>query len=147
MKAAEWIDRVKAAKGWESDYRVAKELSLSRQTVSGYRGKIPTMDEETSMKVAHVLELNPAVILADQAMERARNDEARQAWQTILERLGGLAAGVLIVVGLTLPPPSAAATVTPFSTASEGAGSSVYYVKLMKGEAPEKPRKSAPSLA
>lgn len=73
MKAAEWIDRVKAARGWDSDYRVAKELALSRQTVSGYRGKITTMDEDVAIKVAHVLGEKPEAVLLDQFAERVKD--------------------------------------------------------------------------
>ena len=100
MKATDWIDRVKTAKGWESDYRAAKELGLSRSSVSGYKSKTPTLDEDTSIKVAHALEINPALVLADQAMERAKNEEAKTAWGAVLERLGGMAASVFLTAGL-----------------------------------------------
>lgn len=101
MKAADWIDRVKTAKKWESDYRVAKELLLSRNTISNYRvGARHTMDESTSIKVAHALNIDPAIVLADQAMEMTKNDEARSAWSAILERLGGVAASVFLSAGL-----------------------------------------------
>lgn len=109
MKAAEWIDRVKAAKGLTSDYGAAKELGLSRALVSKYRGPTSTFDEETAIKIAHALNIDPAIILADQAMERAKNDEARSAWSAILERLGGVAAGLLIAVGASAPSPAPAA--------------------------------------
>ncbi len=86
MKAAAWIDRVKAAKGWESDYRAAKELGLSRQAVSGYRNEKYTLDEDSSLKVALALEIDPLEVLADQAMERSKSDAARSAWAGVLGR-------------------------------------------------------------
>jgi transcriptional regulator with XRE-family HTH domain len=89
MKAENWIDRVKAVKGWETDYRVAKELGLSRSAVSGYRSKTPTLDEETALKVAHALDVNAAIVLADQAIERARTQEARKAWNAVLQAIWG----------------------------------------------------------
>lgn len=123
MKAAEWIDRVKTAKKWESDYRAAKELVLSRNAISNYRvGARNTMDESTSIKVAHALNIEPAIVLADQAMEMTKNEEARTAWSAILDRLGGVAAGFLIAVGATAPAPAPAAQ-------SQSADGSVYYVK------------------
>lgn len=109
MKAADWIDRVKLVKGWETDYRVSKELIVSRNTISTYRSKGTTLEEDTAMKVAHALEIDPAIILADQAMERAKNEEARSAWAAVLQRLGGVAAGFLIAVGATAPTPAPAA--------------------------------------
>ena len=48
MKAADWIDRLKEVRGWDSDYRAAKELGLNRATVSLYRTKQSTFDEETT---------------------------------------------------------------------------------------------------
>jgi len=120
MKASQWIDRINAAKGW-TDYRVAKELGFKSSTISMYRAHGTPMDEAIAMKVAHVLDVSPAIVLADQAMERAKNDEARSAWGSILERLGGVAAVVLLGVGLgTAPTPAQA----------KSGEQSVYYVKL-----------------
>ncbi len=73
MKAADWIDRVKASKGWESDYRVAKELEFSRNTIGTYRsGRSNTMDEETAIKVAMALNIDPAAVIIDQVAERSK---------------------------------------------------------------------------
>ncbi len=100
MKAAAWIDRVKAARGWESDYRVAKELATTRQAISDYRTRTATMDEDMAVKVANTLSIDPAIILTDQAMERAKNTEARSAWSAVLERLGGVAVSIFLTAGL-----------------------------------------------
>ena len=100
MKAAAWIDRVKAAKGVQSDYAVAKVLELSRATISKYRSTTPTLDEETALKVAYALSIDPAIVLTDQAMERAKNADARSAWSAVLERLGGVAVSILLLAGI-----------------------------------------------
>jgi hypothetical protein len=84
MKASDWIDRAKAVKGWTSDYKAAQELGIKTPTISGYRANGTFMDESVALKMAHILELDPAVVLADQAMERAKDDEARSAWANIL---------------------------------------------------------------
>lgn len=100
MKAAEWIDRVKAAHGLQSDYAAAKALGFSRNTISNYRsGSRHTFDDAGCLKVAELLGIDPAVVLVDQAMERARLDGARGAWSAVLQRLGGVAAGILLMVG------------------------------------------------
>lgn len=100
MKASEWIDRAKAAKNWGSDYRAAKELGIKSHTISGYRANGTPMDETIALRVAHALEVSPALVLADQAMERAKDAEARGAWMSILERLGGVAAAILLTTGI-----------------------------------------------
>lgn len=126
MKAADWIDRVKASKGLSSDYSAAKQLGVTTSTISWYRRVAnKTLDEETAIKVAHALEINPSVILADQSMERARNDEARTAWAEILKQLGGVAAGLFVALNIGFTPSPAQAAQTAEPTGS----SSVYYVK------------------
>lgn len=87
MKAAEWIDRVKEKRGWDSDYRVAKELGLSRATVSKYRTRTPTLDEDIAVKVAQALGLNPAGIVLDQIVERTKSPEVRSTLSREVERL------------------------------------------------------------
>lgn len=111
MKASEWIDQLKVARGWESDYRAAKELGVSRNTISNYRSKPDaTMDEDTSIRVAQALGAQPELILVDQVIERSKNDEARSALQRALKRLGGAVAGVVLAAGLAAPSPAPAAT-------------------------------------
>lgn len=88
MKAAEWIDRVKTQQGWDSDYRVAKELGLSRNTISTYRGgRSQTMDNETAAKVAAVMGENPAAIIIDQVAERSKDPEISTALHKVAQSL------------------------------------------------------------
>lgn len=77
MKAAEWIDRLKVARSWESDYRVAKEIGVTRSAVSKYRSRDSTLDEDTAIRVAGALGVNPAGIILDQAAERTKSPEIR----------------------------------------------------------------------
>ena len=77
MKAADWIDRVKTARHWDSDYRVAKELGVNRATISNYRIRESTLDETTSIRVAKLIGLNPAGVILDQVAERSKDPEVR----------------------------------------------------------------------
>lgn len=87
MKAHEWIDRVKSARGWDSDYRVAKELGLTRGAVSHYRREDRTLDDESATRVAHALGELPAAIILDQAAERVKAPEVREALRDAARRL------------------------------------------------------------
>lgn len=88
MKAAEWIDRAKSIKGWDSDYRAAKELGITRGAMSQIRtGDSATLGEETAIKVAKVLGFNPAGIIVDQMAERSKSPEVRSALSREVERL------------------------------------------------------------
>lgn len=87
MKAADWIDRVKAARGLPSDYAVAQSLGVSRQVVSKYRGPIPTMDEEMAMKVAEALGVDPAAVIIDQLAERSKTPAISAALHKVADQL------------------------------------------------------------
>lgn len=79
MKAADWIDKVKAAKGWPSDYRAAKELGCKPNTISQYRTHGTPMDENIAISVAKALGERPEAVLIDQFAERTKNPEVRSA--------------------------------------------------------------------
>lgn len=79
MKAAEWIDRVKKTTGIESDYGVAKALGLSRTTISTYRVRPSTLDEEVAIKVANALGERPEAVVLDQMAERVKTPDLRTA--------------------------------------------------------------------
>lgn len=79
MKAFEWIDRVKSARGIDSDYAAAKILGISKQAISTYRNRGSTLDENASITVAKILGIKPEGVILDQAAERVKSPEARAA--------------------------------------------------------------------
>ena len=79
MKASEWIDRVKLARGWPSDYRAAKELGCKANTISSYRAHGGPMDENIALEVAKALGERPEAVLLDQYAERTKNPAVRSA--------------------------------------------------------------------
>jgi hypothetical protein len=88
MRASEWIDRAIKANHWPSDYRAAKELQLSRATVSIYRSKeTATLDDAVALRVASAIGVRPAVVLLDQLAERTKSDEARDALRAVLRQV------------------------------------------------------------
>lgn len=79
MRAAEWIDRVKAKHGW-TDYKAAQELGISGGAMSQIRtGNSKTLGEETAISVARALGERPEAVLLDQYAERTKNPEVRSA--------------------------------------------------------------------
>lgn len=87
MKAFEWIDRVKTARGIDSDYAAAKLLGLSKQAISTYRTRLSTLDENASITVAEALGMKPAGVILDQAAERVKSPEVRSALLAEARRL------------------------------------------------------------
>lgn len=89
MKAADWIDRVKSARGWDSDYRAAKELGITRGAMSQIRtGDSVTLREETALKVAELLQVDPAAVIIDQVAERSKDQGLRTALQQVAAKAG-----------------------------------------------------------
>lgn len=88
MKAYEWIERLKAKRGWESDYKAALELGMSRAALSNYKsGKRATLDENSAIKVAEALGEKPEAVLLDQFAESTKTPAARTALLDAARRL------------------------------------------------------------
>lgn len=119
----EFLDAVKIKHGIVSDYRLAKILNVSQPCVSRYRLKQSTLDDAICIKVAKLLEVEPATILAAVHAERAKTEAEKSAWKLIYEKLGGIAASLLIGTLLYSSAP------TPSQAAGLQLPRDVYYVK------------------
>lgn len=100
----EFLDELKARKGGASDYAIAKILGVTQQTISRYRVGKDYLGDSTAIRVAELLEIRPAIIISAVHAERAKSDQEKAVWRDIFEKLGGLAASVVIgVAAFTLP--------------------------------------------
>jgi hypothetical protein len=106
----DFLDAIKARHGVPSDYALAKTLGVTHQMVSGYRAGRVFLGDSTAIKVAELLELDAAVILAAVHCERAKKPDEKAAWSAMLEKLGGIAAALFISIGgASAPAPAQAA--------------------------------------
>ncbi|MBZ0105543.1 MAG: hypothetical protein K8H84_07910 [Sulfuricella denitrificans] len=104
----DFLDAVKAKHGLVSDYALAKELGVRQSCIGNYRAKRSYLDDLMAVKVAEALEIDPMYVIASANAERSKKAEEKKVWTDILEKLGGLAASVVIGLALTaLPSPSA----------------------------------------
>lgn len=88
MKAYEWIQQLKLKNGWDSDYKAAQELGLTRAALSNYKvGRRQTFDESTAIKVAGILGEKPEAILLDQYAETVKTPSVRTALLAEARRL------------------------------------------------------------
>lgn len=95
-----FLEAVKAANGLTSDYQLSKFLGVTAQSISlNMLGKT-FLGDETAIKVAVALKIDPAIILAAVHFERAKKAHEKAVWKGIFDRLGGLAASVLLGVAL-----------------------------------------------
>jgi predicted transcriptional regulator len=108
------LDWIKERHRLPSDYALSKLLGVKTQTVSSYRTGRTFFDVEMAFRVAELLELDPAQVIAWIETERAERaaraaDAAR--WIERAKRLAGVAAVFLAAVGLTgSPSPAQAAS-------------------------------------
>ncbi|CAD9228386.1 Helix-turn-helix protein [Burkholderia cenocepacia] len=82
----EWLDALKAHLDLPSDYAAAKLLGVTRSAVSHYRTGRTTFDDSTAIRVAELLGVDPAEVFASMQYERAKSDEARAVWASLLEK-------------------------------------------------------------
>lgn len=129
MKTVEYMDAVKRAMGIESDYRLAKNLGVSTQALSGWRAGTRQPDNLMCYRIADVLKIDPARVIADIEFERAARtgkvDEAR-LWSRYAERAttAVLAVVAVILSGWTGVDPSAGAQAAPVALSAPVSASS-----------------------
>lgn len=85
MNTLEYIDAVKQRRGVTSDYALAKELGVAKQTISNYRKGKTHFDDAVCRRVAEILGMHPGLVMLDMQRERAQTPEARTVWQEVFE--------------------------------------------------------------
>lgn len=86
MKTVEYFKQVKRRLAIESDYALAKALGLQSSAVSKIQSGKHTMGDETALKVAEILGIHPAIVLADLYAEREKNPEIQAVWRGMVEK-------------------------------------------------------------
>lgn len=84
----EFLEAIKAKKSITSDYKLAQMLGATKQTISGYRNGKSNLDDSMALRVANLLEIDPAQVIASAHFERAKRPEEKAVWHSILQRLG-----------------------------------------------------------
>jgi len=107
--STDYLDAVKLKTGAASDYAVAKQLSVTKQTISRWRKKEDFLSDQSAIKVAEILGIDSGIVIAAVHAERAKNETEKAAWTSIFEKLGGLAAGVVMGLAVATPAPVQAA--------------------------------------
>jgi len=119
----EYLNAVKAKTGVASDYALSKVLDISRQQVSKYRNNNEFLSDLTCVKVASILEIDPMIVISAINAERSRNEKEKAVWTALFEKLGGMAASVLIATAVFSAPAPVKASEQVTSH------NNVYYVK------------------
>ncbi len=105
------LDALRARAG--SDGKAAALFGVSQVTVSRWRAGRDFPTDEHALKLAELLEVDPAYVLALIRAERAKSSQARAQWQRVAERFKDAAVLAALAVGAAsfgLPTPSSAGT-------------------------------------
>lgn len=122
----DFLNAVKTVRELTSDYQLAKFLGVTASSISLSMSGRTYLGDETAIKVADALEIDPAQVIASVHYERAKKAEEKAVWKEILERLGGIAAALFIGVALFQIMPDTAADPALFLAGLTGAGNIHY---------------------
>lgn len=114
-KMQDFVQKVRDLYDIKSDYGLAKALKISRNAISAHKHKRSKhFSEETAYKIAEMLNVDPAYVMACLAAERAKDERVRETWQRVskMMRVGVIA----IVVSIFVPmKPAEASTAVSIS--------------------------------
>lgn len=97
-----YLDDLKEKNG--SDYRTAKLLGITKESVSQARRRA-TVADETAIKMANILEIDESEVLIAAAIARS-NGAVKTAWENISKK-AGMAASLALASALALENSSA----------------------------------------
>lgn len=126
MNSIDYLDAVKTRYNWESDYKLAKELNISRSRMSAYRNCKNTLGDNLCLQVAKLLKLKPEIVLIDVLAERTKFPKVSKILHKTAKQLTSIMVSLLltftIIYSTLLPTDVMASNVAEFSN-------NVYYVK------------------
>lgn len=92
----EFLTAIKTRYNLPSDYSLAGKLELTRASISRFMNGKDFLGDQTAMKVADLLDLDPAHVVACAHIERAKHANEKALWQ----RIAALTAGVTAALAL-----------------------------------------------
>jgi hypothetical protein len=122
----EFLNALKALRGFRSDYQLWKWLGWTSTTISNYRSGRSAMGSAHAIQVADELSLSRAYVLACVEAERERNDQVAGVWREIAHRFKGAAAIILIACLVGGGVKNAIAAGVSASASAIGASRSLY---------------------
>ncbi len=91
MTPTEYLDTAKAKIGIQSDYELAKRLEIPNANIPGMRRGTRHIPLDVAYKLAIILEIDPAQVVAELEAERETNPARADFWRSFLSRAAVLA--------------------------------------------------------
>lgn len=99
MNTVDYLQACKTRLNITSDYALAARLGVTRSGISQYQSGRNQMGDETAVRVAEILGIDPAQVLLNLAMERARTPETQAVWSGLMNKLQASFESLLLPVG------------------------------------------------
>jgi len=115
MQANDLLNAAKDRLKLVSDYQLAKRLNLPRQSMPGIREGTRPLPLDVAYKLAIILELDPAQVVAELEAERERNPQRAEFWRSFLSRAALLVVTVACTLAWSFSSGHMAAQVAAFS--------------------------------
>lgn len=93
-----FLSAIKARYNLPSDGRLAVMLGLTRSSISRFMLGKDSLGDETSVKVADLLDIDPGYVIACIHAERAKEVKTRMVWERIAEKMAAVAAVLAVVL-------------------------------------------------
>jgi transcriptional regulator with XRE-family HTH domain len=122
MNTIEYLDAVRERLNLGSDYKLAKVLGVHQTTISNYRHGRSALADDVAVRVAELLQLDPARVLADMAAERSSSEAVRAIWSRVAATLSVAA----VAVFASVPGDAKAASLKAFQEPGSGSPSTHY---------------------
>ena len=99
---ADFLDAFRIKFDVDSDFKAMAALGIKhRQQISRYRTLQTTFDDDLAMRIADILETDPAFVVACMHHQRAKHQAEKNLW----ERIAGLTAGIAaVLIGVAILP-------------------------------------------
>lgn len=97
-----YLDLLKAKRNLRSDYAISQLFGCDQSKITNYRKMRSHFGDSEAILMAQLLEIDPAIVLANIRAERAKDEVQKRVWLDIIKRLGGVAA--LLILGVVALP-------------------------------------------
>lgn len=98
MKPADYLDAAKARLNIESDYELAKRLIARPNHIAEFRSGKRGITLDVAFKLAVVLEMDPAQVVADLESQREKNPTKRAFWDSFMSRAKSVSALICVTL-------------------------------------------------
>jgi len=101
---ADFLDLLRVELQLDSDGQLAKYFGVKRQMISRYRTNAGSFDDLLSLRVAEILDLDGAYVMACMHYQREERPTVKNAWKHTAEVLYGMAASWLFALVIFASP-------------------------------------------